>query len=99
MLHESPLFYKVMDRVIEVGLDNRVLAHAPFWMKTDYLRVFLEKFDHVVDEMLSDDNCCSTSWTWPFNESSIDNFRLFTDSSYSSRVGERRHAQIPHKQI
>jgi hypothetical protein len=72
MLHESPLFYKVMDRVTEVGLDNCVLAHAPFWMKTDYLRVFLEKFDHVVDEMLSDDNCCSTSWTWPFNESSID---------------------------
>lgn len=33
MLNESPLFYKVMDRVTEVGLDNCVLAHAPFWMK------------------------------------------------------------------
>ncbi|KAJ3624894.1 hypothetical protein MTP99_018483 [Tenebrio molitor] len=88
MLHESPLFYKVLDRVTEVGLDNCVLAHAPFWMKTDYLRVFLEKFDHVVDEMLSDDNCCSTSWTWPFNESSIDNFRLLLESHLAPKTIE-----------
>jgi hypothetical protein len=88
MLNESPLFYKVMDRVTEVSLDNCVLAHAPFWMKTDHLRVFLEKFDHVVDEMLSDDNCCSTSWTWPFNETSIDNFRLLLESHLAPKTIE-----------
>jgi hypothetical protein len=38
--------------------------------------------------MLSDDNCCSTSWTWPFNESSIDNFRLLLESHVAPKTIE-----------